>query len=468
MKTVSFTRTIKAEDQYDILVAGGGPAGVAAAITAARRGSRVLLVEATGCLGGMGTSGLVTTFGPMGNGKRTLVGGFALELIETMHARGLLGPEVTPEYWITHYNRWIPFHHEGLKLLLDELCLAAGVEVRFFTRVVEAEVEGKKVRGAVIQNIEGLSFIAAKAFVDATGDAALADLCRMECRTAGRDWKHAPATLCLVYGNIDWDDPFYSPATGGTDGAHNRIKKELLPVANSSGIFSKSDAYIGGMKKIGATTGTLNGGHIYDLNGLDIKSLSEGMMYGRKQAQEYTRFFREYVPGCKEIELLGTAPLMGVRDTRRIVGEFELTMDDYRARRQFPDQVAVYNRPADVHATDSSPAEHARFARAFEEDGLDKLGVGDSVGIPYSILVPKGSENLWVAGRCHSSDTGVHGSIRAQSAAYMMGEAAAAAARQSMATGQPASDLNTEMLVETLRAQNAYLPQKTLSRTMTR
>src|SRR5262249_38836918 len=146
---------------------------------------------------------------------------------------------------------------------------------------------------------------------------------------------------------------------------------------------------------IGATTGTLNGGHIYNLNGLDIKSLSEGMMYGRRQAQEYTRFFREYVPGCREIEHLGTAPLMGVRDTRRIVGEFELTMDDYRARRQFPDQVAVYNRPADVHATDSSPSEHARFARAFEEDGLDKLGVGDSVGIPYSILVPKGSENLW-------------------------------------------------------------------------
>lgn len=468
MDSFTLTRTIKAESQYDLLVAGGGPAGASAAITAARNGSKVLLVEATGCLGGMGTSGLVTTFGPMGNGKQTLVGGFALELIETMYGRGLLGPEVTPEFWITHYNRWIPFHQEGLKLLLDELCVAAGVEIRYFTQVADAETQGGKVLGAVIHNIEGFSFIAAKAFVDATGDAVLASLAGVECRIAGRDWKHAPATLCSVYGNIDWEDPFYAPETGGTDAAHNRIKKEFLPVANASGIFAKPDPYIAGMKKIGPTSGTLNGGHIYNLDGLSIKSLSDGMIYGRRLAQEYTKFYRQYVPGCQNMEHLGTAPVMGIRDTRRIVGEFELTMDDYRSRRQFPDQIAVYNRPADVHATDSSTEEHARFVRAFEEDGKDKLGVGDSVGIPYSILVPKGSENLWVAGRCHSSDTGVHGSIRAQSAAYMMGEAAAAAARQSIATGQPACDLDTEALVETLRAQNAYLPQPKLSRQMTR
>src|SRR2546421_527732 len=98
-------RRIPVEDQYDILVAGGGPAGSAAAVCAARLGAKVLLVEATGCLGGMSTSGLVNTFGPMGDGERTLVGGFTLELIGEMHARGFLGPEVTPHYWVTHYNR---------------------------------------------------------------------------------------------------------------------------------------------------------------------------------------------------------------------------------------------------------------------------------------------------------------------------------------------------------------------------
>jgi FAD dependent oxidoreductase len=97
-----------------------------------------------------------------------------------------------------------------------------------------------------------------------------------------------------------------------------------------------------------------------------------------------------------------------------------------------------------------------------------KLGRGECVGVPYGILAPKDWENLWVAGRCHSSDTMVHGSIRAQSAAYMMGEAAATAAKQSIDTGEPACGLDTAQLVETLRARGAYLPQLSLSRNMTR
>src|SRR5690606_10585582 len=100
--------------------------------------------------------------------------------------------------------------------------------------------------------------------------------------------------------------------------------------------------------------------------------------------------------------------------------------------------------------------------------GKENLGRGGSVGIPYSILVPRGWENLWVAGRCHSSDTKVHGSIRAQSAAYMMGQAAGTAAVQSIETGQPSCDLDTRALVERLRTAGAYLPQETLSSTMTR
>jgi len=164
--------------------------------------------------------------------------------------------------------------------------------------------------------------------------------------------------------------------------------------------------------------------------------------------------------------LLTTAPVMGVRDTRRIVGEFELTIEDFKSARQFPDQIAVYNRPTDVHPTDTSEKEYKRFLHDFES--FHGLGKGDCIGVPYSILVPKGWTNLWAAGRCHSSDTKVHGSIRAQSAAYMMGQAAATAAVQSIRTGQPACYLDTRELVMTLRHNGAYLPQETLSREMTR
>jgi len=465
--THRLVRDVPVDESYDVLVAGGGPAGSAAAICAARLGAKVLLAEASGCLGGMGTASLVTTFGPMGDGERTLVGGFTRELIESMHQRGFLGPGVTPDFWHKHYNRWIPFHPEGLKRLLDEKMMEAGVNVRFFTRVIDAEVEGRSVVGAVTSSVDGYRFIKAKAFIDATGDATLSALAGAECKVAGIDWPDtAPATLCSLYGGIDWNDPAYGSDYSGIDAVKLKTRTELLHKAIEDGHFSQEDRFMPGMNKLGNSIANLNAGHIFGLDGLDSRSLSEGMMKGRQLAVEYTEFFRKYVPGCENIEHVTTAPVMGVRDTRRIVGEFLLTIEDYTARRQFPDQVCVYNRPPDNHPTNTSKEEYERFKREF--DGKLKLERGASVGIPYSILVPKGWENLWVAGRCHSSGHQVHGSIRAQSAAYMMGQAAGTAAKQHIDTGQPACDLDTEQLVLSLRAAGAYLPQEELSKTMTR
>lgn len=465
--TYRLVRDIPVDEEYDVLVAGGGPAGSAAAICAARLGAKVLLAEAAGCMGGMGTSSYVTTFGPMGDGVRPLVGGFCREMVETMHQRGFLGPGVTPDFWAKHYNRWIPFHPEGLKRLLDEKAVEAGVDVRYFTRVIDAETDGNRVTGAIISNVEGYTFVKAKAFIDCTGDAALSALAGAECKVAGVDWPEtAPGTLCSLVGNVNWDDPAYGNDYSGIDEVKLRTRKELLPKAVEDGHFSETFRFIPGMNKLGKRIANINAGHVYGMNGLDSKSLSEGMMRGREVAREFVEFYRNYVPGCEEIELVSTAPVMGVRDTRRIVGEFTLTIEDYQARRQFPDQVCVYNRPPDNHPTNSSKEEFERFKRDFE--GTGKLDRGASVGIPYSILVPKGWENLWVAGRCHSSGHAVHGSIRAQSAAYMMGQAAATAAKQSLDTGQPACDLDTAQLVETLRADGCYLPQERLSKTMTR
>ena len=293
----------------------------------------------------------------------------------------------------------------------------------------------------------------------------LAAACGAECKVAGRDWPFQPATVCSTFSGINWDDPAYH-TNRGTDAIREKVKEEYLPQANATGHFSHPDHFIAGMKKVGHMTGNLNAGHIYGLDGLNVKSLSEGMIHGRKVAVEYMEFYRKYVPGCERIELAATSPVMGVRDTRRIVGEFELTTEHYNAARQFPDQVAVYNRPADVHSTNSSKEEYERFMK--DMYGAGKLPRGKSLGIPYSILVPRGWENLWIAGRCHSSDTKVHGSIRSQSAAFLMGQASATAAVQSMRTGQPACDLDTWELVESLRAAGSYLPQPTLSKTMTR
>jgi hypothetical protein len=240
----------------------------------------------------------------------------------------------------------------------------------------------------------------------------------------------------------------------------------MLPQAISDGHFTQRDRFMPGMNKIGQALGGLNGGHVFNLNGLRCKSLTEGMMFGRKLALEYTEFYRKYVSGCENIEHVTTATLMGVRDSRRIVGEYQLKIEDFRSCRQFPDQIAVYNRPTDVHPYNNSEEEYQRFMNDFSGDG--KLREGECYGIPYGILVPKGWMNLWVAGRCASSDTKVHGSIRAMPAGYMMGQAAGTAAVQSIETEQPACELDTARLVATLRQAGAYLPQNTLSKTMTR
>lgn len=466
MATYKLSREIPIDDGYDVLVAGGGPAGSAAAVSAARLGAKVLLVEATGCLGGMGTAGLVSTFGPVSDGRRMLVGGFMKELVESMFQRGGLAPHVVPEFLYSQLNRWVPFKPEMLKRVLDEMAQDAGVDVRFFTRLIDAEAKDGRIEGAVISNIEGYRFIRAKVFIDATGDAQLSALAGADCHLILRDNDAvAPSTLCSLLTGVNWDDPAYGEDWRGIDQVKAFSKKQLQKAVDD-GFFSQADRFMPGMNKIGKHAAQLNAGHVFGLDGLDSRSLSDGMIQGRKLAVEYMEFFRKYLPGCEEIDLLTTAPLMGVRDTRRIVGEFELTIEDFMSARQFPDQVAVYNRPMDNHPRDTSQNEYQRFLKDFE--GFHGLGEGDCLGIPYGILVPKGWVNLWVAGRCHSSDSKVHGSIRAQSAAYMMGQASATAAVQSIRTGQPACDLDTEQLVTTLRAAGAYLPQKELSRTMTR
>jgi hypothetical protein len=189
-------------------------------------------------------------------------------------------------------------------------------------------------------------------------------------------------------------------------------------------------------------------------------------MLGRRIAQDYLAFYRKYIPGCENMEHVTTASLIGVRESRRIKGEYVLSIDDYKARREFPDQIGVFNKFVDIHPYDTSEAEYQRFLA--EKDKRLRLNEGEYFGIPYGVLVPKGWQNLWVAGRCVSSDVPVHGSIRVQPAASMMGQAAGTAAVQSLRTGQTAGELDTEKLVLTLREADAFLPQKSLSKELTR
>lgn len=461
-ETYDLKRRIPVEDGYDVVVAGGGPAGASAAISAARLGARVLLIEGTGCMGGMGTSGLVTAFDPMANGEEMLVGGLMREIVETLYTRGELAPDIDPDTWRKHYTRWTPFRVEGYKRLLDELATASGVEVRFFTRLIDCDADASagRMNGAIINNVEGYSYIRARTFIDATGDAVLAHLAGAACREAGRDTPNImPATLPSLFAG--------SFRKANTDDNFWKRQNDALLRAIADGHFSQPDNHLPGLSMVANHVGYLNGGHIYNLNALRVKSLSEGVMFGRKIAKEYLDFYRKYVPGCEDLDHVTTASLIGVRESRRIVGEYELNVQDYLAARHFPDQIGLFNKFIDIHPYDSSEAEWNRFIEE-KADPKWKLPPGKSFGIPYSILVPKGWKNLWVAGRCASADIQVHGVIRVQPACSMMGQAAGTAAVQSIRHGQTAANLDTAQLVATLREAGANLPQSTLSPEMTR
>ena len=445
MQKYELKREIAIDEGYDIVVAGGGPAGTAAAVCAARLGAKVMLVEALGCLGGLGTSGIVAAFGPMANGEVQFAKGFIGEVIETLHERGYTAHDANPEGWRKKYHTWTRYNVEGLKLVLDELAEAAGVDVRFFTKVIDADVDSERnVKGVVISNVEGYRYIKAKAFVDATGDAVVADLCGTECRVAYRDTDRAmPPTLTSLWANCDWDRVEKGKIQG------------LLEKAVDEGHFSQWDKHFPGMNRMDKTTGYLNGGHLFKTNGLRSEEVSKAMIRGRKLVLEFEAFMKKYVPGFEDMEITATSSLLGLRETRNIIGEAMITKEDFIAKRQFPDQIGVYNRFMDVHVYDTTPEEYERFESYCENY---RLGEGNVLGLPYGILVPKGFKNLWVAGRCVSSDTQVLGTIRAQPCCSIMGQAAGTAAVQSVKTGQPACELNTEALRETLRTQGVYLP----------
>ena len=447
-------REIPVEDGFDLVVAGGGPAGVAAALAAARLGADVLLIEALGCLGGMGTSALVANWYALGEGQAFRVGGILLELIHALCRDGWADPEARKRFEDGRYVERLGYDPEGLKLLLDARCREAGVEVRFFTRVIDADADEDKqqVRGVITHSVEGYRYIRAGAFVDATGDAVLSDLCGVLSREAGRDTPNImPPTLCARIADVD-DDRF--------DRTTQQAKVEQ---AIADGFFSQPDRHVPGLFPSIETTATMNAGHLFHTDALETRSLSDAMVRGRELVQEYAAFYRAYVPGCERMKVVGTGALLGVRESRRIVGEYELNYDDFRARRHFPDQIAVYRKRVDIHVYDLSPEEYERYHEEFNE--LDVLKPGEYYGIPYGVLVPKGWSNLWVAGRPVSADLKVHGAIRDQPACILMGQAAGTAA---VPTGQPAYELDTECLVCTLRKAGVYLPQPETSRTMTR
>ena len=389
---------------YDTIVVGGGPSGVAAAVASARQGCRTLLIEKTESLGGMGTNGMVNTWAPFSDGNRILYRGIAEEIFDKVKKRM---PHIPPEA-----TDWVPISGEDLKAVCDEIVTQSGAELWFNVILCGAEKRGDLIEAIVV--FDGTKFVklSAKNYIDCTGNALLAYFAGSPC-VKGDDLQ--AATLCFAIANVN--EKYYHSAM-----LHTCRKDSVIHKIKESGRYPLVDDTHFVDHKIGSGTVGFNTGHLWDTDDERPEDITKSMIQGRKIADETHRALKEFFPEAfGESYLVSTAPVLGIRESRRIVGEYVLTLDDYVARRTFEDDIGRNCYYLDVH-----PGK--------DKDALKTVNVhyekGESHGIPYRCLLARNVENLIVAGRAVSCDRYVFGSIRVMPVCMVTGSSAGFAAAE--------------------------------------
>lgn len=418
--------------ETDVFVAGGGPAGIAAAIAAARNGARVFLAEAGGFFGGMGTASMVPLFVTMTDGVSLVAAGILKEVMESQIDQGCRG-----SWWD------VRIRPEILKRIYDDMIREAGVDYSFFVTVVDTVSENGKVDAVILHGKSGFFAVKAKIYIDCTGDGDMAALAGAAYEKGGAHGEMQPGTLCSQWAGIDWTL------------ASEETQKDGLEKAIADGVFSCPEKNIPGIFMAEGFMGNGSFGHAYGLDGTDERSLTKAIADMRRIIPEYERYYKQYLRGYENMVLVGTGNLMGVRETRRFVCDYMLSLQDFADRAVFEDEIGRYCYPVDMHPVDSSEEANEESERIFRKDFRYKNG--ETYGIPYRVLTPVGFSNLLVAGRCIGSDRYMLGSVRVMPACFITGQAAGTAAAMSLETCDVRS-FDVQELRRKLREDGVYLP----------
>lgn len=444
--TVTFQREVPVRHDVDVFVAGGGPAGCAAAVMAARQGARVFLAEGQNCLGGMGTAGLVPAFMQFGDGVNFLAAGFGEELLERLIADGGTSAAAPG----ADRSGCYPIQAEVLKRVYDRLLEEAGVAFSLHANLVGVEVRDGTVQCAVLWGKSGLYAVRAKVFVDGTGDGDLAAWAGAPFEKGDAHGSMMPGTLCQLWAGID----FEAIRAAGT--GHQNVHIER---AFKDGVFTHCDKHLPGIWYVAPGIGGANVGHTFGVDATDERSLTTALVWGRKLVTQYERYYKEYLKGYERMYLAATGSLLGVRETRRIMGDYVLCLNDFQTRASFDDEIGRYCYPVDIHvARPDDEAEYQRFQKEFAELRYQK---GESYGIPYRCLVPQKLHNVLVAGRCVSTDRFLQASIRVMPGCYITGQAAGIAAAQAAANSGDVRAVDVAELRRRLQAAHAWRPEPT-------
>jgi ribulose 1,5-bisphosphate synthetase/thiazole synthase len=393
-----------------VLVVGSGSAGATAAVAAARvlqhrsPGSRVMLVERYGFLGGTSTMVLDTFYGfyTPGSVARKVVSGVPDDVIA-----GLKKIDQVIERPNTFgAGTGITYNPEFLKVTWERLALEAGVDVLLHTFVTDVVLEGDRIAGVIVDGKSGLGLIQARVVVDASGDADIAARCGAPFERAGDIDPAQTLTTTFRLANVDVAEAKALPRTRFL---------EMLKEAAESGKYDlprrEGSVHITPVGGVMATILT----RVSVADPTDPRNLTTAEIEGRSQALEYERFLRDFIPGYKDARIVAFSTQIGVRETRRIYGEYRLTRDDVLSARKFDDVIGLCGAPIEDH--------HAAATTKWAY-----LPDGATVSIPYRTLLPQKIEGLLVAGRCFSATHDAHASVRSMAQCMAMGQAAGTAA----------------------------------------
>lgn len=426
--------------EVDLLVVGAGSAGAVAAIAARAAGvASVLLVERYGFPGGSSTQMLDTFYGffTPGSAPRKVVGGLPDRVVDRLQAAGAvyLRPNTYGAGTGVNYNP------ERLKLVWDELLAEAGVTVRLHTTLVGVDTDAAgRLTAAVCFAKEGFFRVRARRFIDASGDADLCHWAGVPCEQAG---EHEPAqTLTTTFRMSGVDLAAYAAAGG------KKILMEKMAAAVDHGTHAlpRKSGSLHEMNARGCISTVAV--RVAGLNATDGAQLTRAEQEGRRQAFAYEGFFRDCVPGFAGANIIGLSHQIGVRETRRVFGEYRLTRDDCLGVARFADRVLLCGAPIEDHRP--APGGGEETAWAYVPDG-------QAYDVPYRTLVPRGRYELWVAGRCFSATHDAHASCRSMAQTMAMGQAAGTAAALSLALRCGAPEVPIPALQVRLRATGAVI-----------
>jgi hypothetical protein len=445
-------RDIPVIADVDVLVVGGGPAGVGAAVGAAQTGASVFLVEEMGALGGMWTQGLVITLAGYNSWLQPhrvrVVDGVGGDWLRRATA---VGGAVDHDGWVLSTDP------EKMKLVADELLEESGVEFLLHVLATYPILGGDTVRGCVVETREGRQAIRATVTVDATGNGDI--LAR-----AGADWVQGdtlqPMTLPMYVSNVrtvpdvDAAEPArirIGPEPGPLDEAgmddSNAGRQDVVidrPAMRDARARGELPAFggpwFGGLEK---DVVWVNAVRIVG-DATNNRDVTRAEVQGRREAHALFAYLREHVPGFEAARLQQTAPTIGIRETRRLLGFATLVGDDIRAGRQPPDSIALGAWPIDVHPVDGPVGSHVMY-------------VPEPYGIPYGTLLPRATDGLIAAGRCISVDREALGSVRVGATCTATGHAAGTAAALSALADVRPRDIDIVDLQSRLRSQGARL-----------